>query len=71
MDDSLDPDLLQVDVSRERGATVVAVVGELDAATTPDLQGPLASSSTPPGCTRSSTRAARSRAAAAASRSAA
>jgi anti-anti-sigma factor len=41
MDDSLEPDLLQVHVSRERGATVVAVVGELDAASTPDLQRPL------------------------------
>jgi anti-anti-sigma factor len=40
-DDSPDPDLLEVDISRERGATVLAVRGELDAASTPDLQGPL------------------------------
>jgi anti-sigma B factor antagonist len=41
MDDSPDPDLLQVDVSRERGATVLAVTGELDAASAPELLGPL------------------------------
>lgn len=42
MDDEIqEPDLLEVDVSRERGATVVAVSGELDAASTPDLQEPM------------------------------
>jgi anti-anti-sigma factor len=42
MDDTPESDLLlQVDVSRERGATVLAVSGELDAASTPELQAPL------------------------------
>jgi anti-sigma B factor antagonist len=40
-DETPDQDLLEVEVSRERGATVLAVTGELDAASTPDLQEPL------------------------------
>jgi anti-sigma B factor antagonist len=40
-DDTPEPDLLEVEISRERGATVLAVSGELDAASTPDLQLPL------------------------------
>jgi anti-anti-sigma factor len=38
--DTPEPEL-QVDVRRERGVAVVAVGGELDAATVPLLQGPL------------------------------
>ncbi len=41
MDDELEAEL-QVTTSRERGATVVAVRGELDAASTPVLQEKLA-----------------------------
>jgi anti-sigma B factor antagonist len=38
--DDLDP-TLQISVSHERGATVVAVAGELDAASTPQLHDPI------------------------------
>jgi anti-sigma B factor antagonist len=40
MEDTAEPDL-QVRITDEDGATVVAVSGELDAASTADLQGPL------------------------------
>lgn len=40
MDDAFDPEI-QVSVSQQDGATVVAVRGELDAASAPTLQGPL------------------------------
>lgn len=40
MEDNVEPDL-EVTVTREDGATIVAVAGELDAATTPDLERPL------------------------------
>lgn len=40
MEDNVEPEL-QVTVTREQGATVVAVAGELDAASTPDLERPL------------------------------
>jgi anti-anti-sigma factor len=41
MSDHLDEEL-QITVARERGATVVAVDGELDAASTPELQASVA-----------------------------
>ena len=38
--DDIDPQL-EISVTRERGVTVVAVAGELDAATTPELREPI------------------------------
>jgi anti-sigma B factor antagonist len=40
VEENVEPEL-EVTVTREGGATVVAVGGELDAASTPDLEGPL------------------------------
>jgi anti-anti-sigma factor len=40
VEDSVEPEL-EVTVTREGGAIVVAVAGELDAASTPELEGPL------------------------------